>query len=435
MFKFNETTFYRRHHKELLKFIFKNQKSLHIMPVETKIENLGKDCENLLVDHVDKLIDSLDQLKSKYDLIIITDFVEQVQDINSFFHVINEKLNNGGKLLITSVNNFWYPVLDFLELLKLKNKSKKRVYTSLKKLKNILSISEYVFISYTTRQFIPFKMLGIGNVINHFSELILTKFNLGIKTYILFQKHNEIKQDLSKTIIIPAKNEEKNLRPLINRIPKFNDLEIILACGISQDKTFEVANEIKREKSDIKIQVFEQSGRGKANAVFEAVDRSNNDLIAILDADISVDPENLEDFFQIIEDGKADFVNGTRFVYRMEKGAMRFFNVLGNKTFQALVSFVIARSLTDSLCGTKVFKKSLKEKIYDWQIQNKTLDPFGDFDLLFSAAYSGQSIQEYPIHYRSRTYGKTQISRFRDGFKLLIYFLSSVKSFNTSKKT
>ena len=140
----------------------------------------------------------------------------------------------------------------------------------------------------------------------------------------------------------------------------------------------------------------------------------------------------LDDVFSIIERGEADFVNCTRFVYRKEKNSMRFFNILGNKVFQYLISFLISKKLTDSLCGTKVFHKSLKNKIHLWQKNNVIRDPFGDFDLIFSSSYSGQSIVEFPIHYRSRVYGKTQISRFRDGFRLMAYFISSLKTYNTS---
>ena len=140
----------------------------------------------------------------------------------------------------------------------------------------------------------------------------------------------------------------------------------------------------------------------------------------------------MSDFFSILENGEADFVNGTRFIYRMEKDSMRFFNVLGNKIFQLLISIVISKKLSDSLCGTKVFHRSLISKIFEWQKLNIIPDPFGDFDLIFSAAYSGQSIVEFPIHYRSRIYGTTQISRFRDGFKLLTYFINTLLKFNSS---
>ena len=155
-------------------------------------------------------------------------------------------------------------------------------------------------------------------------------------------------------------------------------------------------------------------------------------MITILDSDISVEPETLNEFFEIIENGYTDFVNGTRFIYKMEEGAMRKLNSLGNIFFQAIISVVISRNLTDSLCGTKVFKKEMIEKLFNWKKMLKVSDPFGDFDLIFTAAYFGYKITEYPVHYKSRVYGSTQISRFRDGVRLLFYFLNSIFVFHTS---
>ena len=208
---------------------------------------------------------------------------------------------------------------------------------------------------------------------------------------------------------------------------------MIVVYGESEDDTEKVVLNLNSVFPDIKIKSFKQSLKGKANAVWEAVEASENNLIAILDSDQSVDPETLIDFFEILENGNADFVNGTRLIYPMEDKAMRIINTLGNKVFQFLISMVIGQKLTDSLCGTKVFKKSNLEKIYNWQNTLKSKDPFGDFDLIFSAAFAGDKILEYPVHYRARIYGETQISRFRDGFKLIKYFIESFYLFNFSK--
>ena len=218
------------------------------------------------------------------------------------------------------------------------------------------------------------------------------------------------------------------------KLPKFgNDqAEIVIVCGKSKDETLKKAHEISTKRSDLKVKVLEQKSNGKANAVFEAFELCDGDLIAILDSDLSVDPETLSDFFRIIENGTADFVNGTRLIYGKEKGSMRFLNNIGNIIFQFLISFVIKQKLTDSLCGTKVFKKSYTNYLYRWRNSKIIKDPFGDFDFIFSAAFSGQKILEYPVHYRSRKYGKTQISRFKDGWKLLFYFLSSFVKFNST---
>ena len=431
MLKINQKTFYTRHNSEIKKYIYDSTKTIHIISDDVDDKLLQNECQYLKVNKNQDVNLILKSIQGTFELIIITDLLENINNINQIFEILYNKLENNGKLLVTSVNNIWYPLINFLEIIRIKKISKKRVYTGLKQLKNILSPNKYSFILYNTRQFIPFRMFGIGNFLNSFLEILFSKLNLGIKTYFLFQKISSTKNELSKTIIIPAKNEEKNLEPLIKRISNFKKLEIIIACGKSKDKTLQVANELKKS-SKYNIRVLEQSGKGKANAVFEALELAQNDLIAILDADISVDPEVLEDVFSIIERGEADFVNCTRFVYRKEKNSMRFFNILGNKIFQFLISFLISKKLTDSLCGTKVFHKRLKNKIHLWQKSNLISDPFGDFDLIFSSSYSGQSIIEFPVYYRSRIYGKTQISRFRDGFRLIAYFVNSLKIYNTS---
>ena len=285
-----------------------------------------------------------------------------------------------------------------------------------------------------TRQILPFSIFGLGAFINKIFEFLLSLLNIGIKTYTLFRFENSSKKEMSKSIIIPAKNEEGNLEELLKRIPNFKGQnEILIVCGKSKDNTLEKSHELANQFKEKNISVFEQTSKGKAGAVYEVLNNCSGELIAILDADISVDPETLNDFFEIIENGYADFVNGTRLIYGKEKNAMRFLNSIGNLFFQFLISIVIKQKLTDSLCGTKIFKKENLDLLYDWQKTNIVKDPFGDFDLIFSAAYSGQKILEYPVHYRSRKYGSTQISRFKDGWKLLSYFMISLYKFNVSK--
>ena len=277
-------------------------------------------------------------------------------------------------------------------------------------------------------------MLGIGKLINKILEVVLLPFNIGIKNYMIFSYYKSSNINNSKSIIIPAKNEEKNLVPLIQRIPVFDEeYELVVVYGKSEDKTEEIVLDLENLFPNINIKVLKQSSNGKANAVWEAVEVCDMELIAILDSDQSVDPETLKYFFEILESGNADFVNGTRLIYPMEDKAMRTINTFGNKIFQFLISLVIRQRLTDSLCGTKVFKKSNINKIKTWQDTLSSRDPFGDFDLIFSAAYAGDKILEYPVHYRARVYGETQISRFRDGFKLIKYFIESYYLFNISK--
>jgi hypothetical protein len=423
------------HVNELVRYVNNSQDSIHLLSEKSTnidgFKNLNKD---LHLINEDNLNDFVSSLSKKYDLVIVTDLFEMTDNIYEFFENIKLILKPDGKLLINSVNPKWNRILKFFEFIGLKVSSQGRSKINPRNLNNIAKSSGFDLNQFYSRQLFPFKLGFIGVLTNKFLELLLMPFNLGIKYYMVFAPYGS-KSDLkTKSIIIPAKNEEKNLVPLIERIPVFeDDYELIVVYGPSQDKTEDVVNKLSETFPNIKIITLKQSKNGKANAVWEAVSIANNDLIAILDSDQSVDPETLTEFFNILESGNADFVNGTRLIYPMEDKAMRALNTYGNKIFQFLISLVIQQKLSDSLCGTKVFKKTNVIKILNWQKTLKSKDPFGDFDLIFSAAYAGDKILEYPVHYRARVYGETQISRFRDGIKLIRYFLESFYYFNISK--
>ena len=423
------------HVNELVRYVNNSQDSIHLLSEKSTnidgFKNLNKD---LHLINEDNLNDFVSSLSKKYDLVIVTDLFEMTENIYEFFENIKLILKPDGKLLINSVNPKWNRVLRFFEFIGLKASSQGRSTINPRNLNNIAKSSGFDLNQFYSRQLFPFKLGFIGVLINKVLELVLMPFNFGIKYYMVFAPYGSKLDVKTKSIIIPAKNEEKNLVPLIERIPVFeDDYELIVVYGPSQDKTEDVVNKLNETFPNIKIITLKQSKNGKANAVWEAVSVASNDLIAILDSDQSVDPETLTEFFNILESGNADFVNGTRLIYPMEDKAMRALNTYGNKIFQFLISLVIQQKLSDSLCGTKVFKKSNVIKILNWQKTLNSKDPFGDFDLIFSAAYAGDKILEYPVHYRARVYGETQISRFRDGIKLIRYFLESFYYFNISK--
>ena len=139
----------------------------------------------------------------------------------------------------------------------------------------------------------------------------------------------------------------------------------------------------------------------------------------ILDADLTVPPGDLPKFFDAIASGKGEFINGTRLVYQMEGQAMRFLNLLGNKFFSKAFTYILEQRIRDTLCGTKVLWREDYLKIAEGRKYFGDFDPFGDFDLLFGASKLNLKIVEIPIKYRERTYGSTQISRFRHGLILL----------------
>lgn len=436
MLKLSSKIYYLRHNYEISRFTNSSSKWIHLINKDNAFLNYTNHVDQLFEINLtdDIAVQLLPLNQNKYDLIIITDIFEVTEDIYGLLNSLSLMLSRDGKILINSINTKWNFLLTLFEFFKIKKLSRPRSYIHLKKIYSISEAAGFEIVRSYTRQIIPFKIFYLGNFVNIFLELILFKFNFGINNYLLLTKKIRKSKTYSKSIIVPAKNEEKNIEPLILRIPKFeSDYEIIIICAKSTDDTIKTSYQVQRENKDLPIKVIEQKTKGKGPGVMEAIEIAKYDLITILDSDISVDPETLTDFFEIIEEGRADFVNGTRFVYKMEKGAMRKLNNYGNLFFQFIISLVISTKLTDSLCGTKVFKKELIEKMVDWKSELKIKDPFGDFDFIFSAAYSGNKILEYPVHYRSRVYGTTQISRFSDGFKLIFYFLNSLIVFNTSK--
>ena len=433
--KISSKVYNANHVKELVRYVENSQDSIHLLSDKSTnidgFQQLNKDLHLISENNLNNFTHSLNK---KYDLVVVTDLFEMTDNIYQFFENIKLILKPGGKLLINSVNPKWNRVLKLFESTGLKVVTQGRSKINPKNLNTIAKSSGFDLNQSYSRQLFPFKLGFIGILVNKLLELLLMPFNLGIKYYMVFAPYGSELETKTKSIIIPAKNEEKNLIPLIKRIPIFDaDYELIVVYGPSQDKTEEVVNKLNETFPNIEIITLKQSKNGKANAVWEAVSIASNELIAILDSDQSVDPETLTEFFNILESGNADFVNGTRLIYPMEDKAMRALNTYGNKIFQFLISLVIQQKLSDSLCGTKVFKKNNVVKILNWQKTLKSNDPFGDFDLIFSAAYAGDKILEYPVHYRARVYGETQISRFRDGLKLIKYFLESFYYFNISK--
>jgi glycosyltransferase involved in cell wall biosynthesis len=195
--------------------------------------------------------------------------------------------------------------------------------------------------------------------------------------------------------------------------------EIIFIEGHSTDNTFETIQETARNHPDKNIRFLKQQSRGKGGAVREAFATATGDILFILDADLTMPPEDLPKYYELIRSGLAEFVNGVRLVYPMENEAMRFFNMLGNKFFSSAFSYLLGQPLKDTLCGTKVLFKQDYEKIAKNRSYFGDFDPFGDFDLLFGAAKLNLRILDLPIRYRARTYGDTNIQRWRHGWLLL----------------
>lgn len=238
------------------------------------------------------------------------------------------------------------------------------------------------------------------------------------------------------SIIIPTRNEMGNIEKCISLIPYLGIYtEMIFVDGASTDGTVEKIEEmIKKYAGQKDIKLIHQDGPfGKCDAVKKGFAEAKGDILIILDADLTVSPDDLSRFYLALIEGRGELIIGSRFVYPMEKYAMRFLNIIGNKMFSFVVSWLLGQRITDSLCGTKaLFRKNYlqiaKEKSSFWGI-----DPYGDFELLFGANKLNLKIIEVPVKYHKRSYGKTKISRFKDGWLLLKMCLIAFKKFKLNK--
>ena len=222
------------------------------------------------------------------------------------------------------------------------------------------------------------------------------------------------------SVIVPARNEAGNIAAIFDRTPKLGSAtELIFVEGGSRDDTYaRIEREIAARPGQ-SCKLLKQTGKGKGDAVRLGFAHASGEILMILDSDLTVPPEDLPRFVDALTSGKADFANGSRLVYSMEKEAMRFFNLVGNKLFSLAFTWLLGQPIKDTLCGTKVLWREDYEEIAANRQYFGDFDPFGDYDLLFGAARLNLKIMDVPIRYRDRTYGATNINRWSHGWLLL----------------
>jgi hypothetical protein len=272
--------------------------------------------------------------------------------------------------------------------------------------------------------FIPLVLGGVGEWVNRVlkSVPLLNQLSVVSLAYIRPIKTKQTSSSIS--IVVPARNEEGNIQRIVDSIPDFApEIELIFVEGNSTDNTWKKILEVTslpevRERFS-NIICCQQEGKGKADAVRKAFSLATADLLTILDADLTMPAEELPRFYQAYQAGHGDFINGNRLLYPMELEAMRFINHIGNIFFAKLLSLILSIRINDSLCGTKLFSRQDYQRIKQWNEDFGKFDPFGDYEMLFPASVLKLGIIDIPIVYRSRTYGDTNISRFKDSLKLL----------------
>ncbi|MGH6968740.1 MAG: glycosyltransferase family 2 protein, partial [Stellaceae bacterium] len=271
------------------------------------------------------------------------------------------------------------------------------------------------------RQLIPRRLLGIGMLINRFVAPLPFIRKLCLRHYLVARpRPSGEPESLSASVIVPCRNERGNIPAIVARIPPFcDDIEIVFVEGGSSDGTWDEIARVKAANPGRDIKLFKQDSKGKGDAVRKGFINARGDVLMILDADMTVAPEELPKFYAPLASGRGEFVNGTRLVYPLERDSMRLLNRVGNHVFSALFTWLLNQRFTDTLCGTKALRRQQYERIAEGRAYFGNFDPFGDFDLIFGASKLSLKVVEVPIRYAARTYGETNIARFRHGWLLL----------------
>ncbi len=366
-------------------------------------------------------VDNID-IEEKFDYVVINNTIAYANDLQTAFASIKKVCRVDTKIVLFYHNNLWRPFLKLAEFLGLRMKWSQQHWIASKDIKNLLELNDFEVISESEQILIPFYLPLISTLFNRYL-VHLPFFRFFALNHVFIAKLRGIRfdsGDVKCSVIIPCRNEKGNIEPAVLRTPPMGShMEIIFVEGHSSDGTLEECYRVQEAYKGQDIKVLVQKGKGKGNAVREGFAAATGDVLMILDADLTTPPEDMPKFYNAIVAGKGEFINGTRLVYKMEDEAMRFLNMIANKLFSIILTYLLGQYLKDTLCGTKVLWKEDYEKIVSGRSYFGDFDPFGDFDLLFGAAKLNLKIIEIPVQYKARTYGSTQISRFRHGWLLI----------------
>jgi len=379
----------------------------HLFFIEADAHNLSPDCAPELLD-------------KPFEAIILADLVNDVWDVQELFKKLHRFCDQNTRLLLNFHSHLWEHPFRLLQRTKKVTRRLEQNWLTPDDVENLLELTGFEVLRSFEAVLLPWAIPGLERLFNRwlvkiwpFSILALTHFQV-CRALVPPEKTGLV------TVVIPARNEAGNIENAILRTPEMGSgTELIFVEGNSADNTWQIITEALDRHHERRIKAIQQPGQGKGDAVRAGFAIAEGDILMILDADLTVPPETLPKFLEALASNKGEFINGVRLVYPQEKKAMRFFNLLGNKFFSLAFSWLLGRPLKDSLCGTKVLSRANYLKIAANRGYFGDFDPFGDFDLLFGAAKLNLKIVDLPIRYQERTYGETNISRWRDGFILL----------------
>jgi ubiquinone/menaquinone biosynthesis C-methylase UbiE len=435
--KINANSYYYKQLLRQLKFIIeKNSRVLHIRSgigfILDKLEpsfGVGIEDSQKMIEESQKRYPNLKfvnqspediQLDEKFDYILINS-IEDIVDVQAVLNGVYKCCHPGTRIIIVNYHFLWHPFVRLAEKLKLKSPQSMHNWISSYDINNLLHLSGFEPLQNRTIIFFPYNIPGISYVLNRFfAKLPLFRFFTMNRLNIarpLFETTGEY----TVSIIVPCKNEAGNIEDAVRRIPQLGShTEIIFGDDKSTDGTPDIVREMMLKYPEKDIKLVDSPGISKAMNVWTCFDSAKGDILMILDADLTVIPEELPYFYEAISTRKGEFINGSRLVYPMHKDAMRLFNVIGNKFFSIAFTYILETKIKDTLCGTKVLWRTDYEHIKKLRGSWGINDRWCDYELIFGAAKRHLKIVDLPVHYMERTYGETKMTnRIKNGLVML----------------
>lgn len=363
----------------------------------------------------------LDLGQRTFDYIVISELVNDIWDVQAMLAQLQPCCTSRTRLIFNFYSHLWNLPIGFAQKLGIARPRLPQNWLTRQDMKNLLEIAGYEPLREWEEIVAPLPVPLLSNFANRYLAKLWPFRHLALANFVLARPLNKpTPANPSVSVVIAARNEAGHIEDLMNRIPQMGGgTEIIFVEGNSTDNTYDAIEAAIAAHPSLNCKLLKQPGKGKGDAVRAGFDAATGDILMILDADITVPPEDLPRFYDLMANGSAEFVNGVRLVYPMEDDAMRFANLIGNKFFSWAFSWLLGQPIRDTLCGTKVLWRSDYRRIADNRSYFGDFDPFGDFDLLFGAARLNMKIMEVPIRYRARRYGETNISRWKHGLLLL----------------
>ena len=361
-------------------------------------------------------------LDEQFDFVVLSDVIGYLDDVWAGLRSLRKVMGARSRLCVTYHNFLWEPLLQLGAALGLKMPESEQNWLGRTDIENLLKLAGFEVVQTGSSTLLPVDLPVVSHLANRLLARMPVLEHLALIEYFVARpvwQQVERAEPMTCSVVVPCRNERGNVEDIFARTPELGaGTELIFVDGSSEDGTVEEIEKRLASRPRTKL-IHQGDGKGKGDAVRKGFAAATGDILFILDADLTVPPEDLPKFYEAIAEGRGEFVNGTRLVYPMEQGAMRLLNMFGNKFFSLAFTHLLGMPVKDTLCGTKVLRRVDYERIAAGRAFFGDFDPFGDFDLLFGAARCAFKLVEVPVRYRARTYGDTKIDRFKHGWLLL----------------